>query len=56
LPAKLTENRVILKEADYNKGFTISSPAKNIYLNPDKALEKENSYIGLAWGMKKGMQ
>jgi len=48
-------NKNKIKEADYNKGFTISDPDKSIYLNPDKALEKENSYIGLVWGMQKGI-
>jgi len=48
-------NRKKTKEGDYNKGFTINSPTKSIYLNPDKALEKENSYIGLVWGMQKGI-
>ncbi|VAX02316.1 hypothetical protein MNBD_GAMMA19-1174, partial [hydrothermal vent metagenome] len=48
-------NKNKTKETDYNKGFTISSPTKSIYLNPNKALEKENAYIGLVWGMQKGI-
>jgi hypothetical protein len=40
---------------DYNKGFTITNAAKSIYLNPDKALEKENSYVAMVYGMQKGI-
>ena len=48
-------NKDKTKVADYNKGFTISAPTKSIYLNPEKALDKENAYVGLVWGMQKGI-
>ncbi len=48
-------NKNRTKTADFNKGFTISSTTKSIYLNPEKALNKENAYIGLVWGMQKGI-
>lgn len=48
-------NRHKTKEADYNKGFSISAPTKSIYLNPAKALDQENAYVGLVWGMLKGI-
>ena len=41
--------------ADYNKGFTISDATKSIYLNPAKALEKENAYVAMVYGMQKGI-
>lgn len=43
------------REESYNRGFTISAPAKSLYLNPEMALEKENSYVGLVWGMQQGI-
>ena len=48
-------NRNKTKPEDFNKGFTISNPSKSLYLNPDKALEKENAYYTMVWGMQKGV-
>ncbi|WP_086933617.1 hypothetical protein [Agarilytica rhodophyticola] len=48
-------NKNKTKAIDYNKGFTVSQPTKSIYLNPAKALDKENAYVGLVWAMQKGI-
>ncbi len=48
-------NKNKTKPTDYNKGFTITNPDKSIYLHPDKALEKENAYVAMVYGMQKGI-
>lgn len=48
-------NKTKTKMDDYNKGFTISNALDSIYLNPEKALDKENAYVGMVWGMQKGV-
>lgn len=48
-------NKNKTKAADYNKGFTISKPEQSIYLHPDKALNDENAYIAMVYGMQKGI-
>lgn len=48
-------NKSKTKASDYNTGFTISKPTDSIYLYPDKALNKENAYIAMVYGMQKGI-
>ncbi|WP_067215625.1 glycoside hydrolase family 19 protein [Marinomonas gallaica] len=48
-------NKTKTKPADFNTGFKISNAIASIYLHPEKALEKENAYVGLVWGMQKGI-
>ena len=48
-------NKNKTKASEYNKGFTISNTTKSIYLNPDKALDKENAYVAMVYGMQKGI-
>jgi hypothetical protein len=48
-------NKNKTKTSDFNKGFTINNAIKSIYLNPDKALEKENAYVAMVYGMQKGI-
>ena len=48
-------NKNKIQASEYNKGFTIHQPTKSIYLNPNKALEKENAYIAMVYGMQKGI-
>ena len=47
-------NRFKTKVADYNKGYTISSPAKSVYLNPEQALKSDIAYKCMIWGMQGG--
>jgi len=48
-------NRNKTKASDYNKGFTVSNATESVYLNPAKALNQKNAYVGLVWGMQKGI-
>lgn len=48
-------NKNKTKDSEYNKGFTVTNPGKSIYLNPDQALEKENAYVAMVYGMQKGI-
>ena len=48
-------NKNRTKTEDFNKGFTVSDSTKSIYLNPDKALETENAYVAMVYGMQKGI-
>lgn len=48
-------NKTKTKASDYNTGFTISNPTDSIYLYPDKALNKENAYVTMVYGMQKGI-
>lgn len=48
-------NKRKTKASDYNSGFTLSKPTDSIYLYPDKALNKENAYITMVYGMQKGI-
>ena len=47
-------NRFKTKAADYNQGFTVSSPQKSVYLNPSEVLKPDIAYKCMLWGMQGG--